>query len=147
MFKKWKEEWLKKNEYKLKGEYEAKLASLEKDYKEVLDLSNKVYSDSKKKYQELTFQQAELDELSTRLGERKLALAHENEELKQQLKIAEAKSAPSSVWESAFTCGFSKAWEMMKLQQEGFEKVKKIVEDKAINDTLRRLNGNNKKAY
>ena len=152
MFDKWKQEWFLKKQAELDQEFrpqfERMVETFERTKKEHEEKFEAVYLESKKKYQELIFQQTEIEELSKRLEERKLALAHENEELKLQLKLAEAKSSPSNVWAEAFTCGFSKAWDMMMLQNEGMEKVKKIIEDKAISKTISglRLNGNNKTA-
>lgn len=151
LFDKWKEHWLRQNEDKLKTELEPRLNEIRSQFENTLKAEKErfdsIYADCKKQYEGLIFKQTEIDELSKRLDERKIALSRENEELKTQLRIIEAKASPSSVWTEAFTAGFNKAWDMMFLQQEGMEKVKKLIEDNAINETLSRmkLNGNYKK--
>lgn len=151
MFKKWKEEWFLRNQKSLETEFQSRFENItstfDKTMKEHEQKYQIAYEEAKKKYQLIIHQQDDINELSKRLEERKLALNHENEELKIQLKIIEAKSSPSNVWVEAFTAGFNKAWDMILLQNEGFEKVKKLIEDKAISETLGRLNGNNKKNH
>lgn len=55
---------------------------------------------------------------------------------------------PEEVYIHGFKEGFNKAWEMMlPLMVEGVSKSKKMIEDAAIQETLRRNFGNNKKNH
>ena len=147
MFKKWKEEWLDRNELKLAKEYESALNELKATLKATVDdeeaklISLKNSFDIKK--QSLIFSQNEVEEMTSRCDHKNRELARLNEELLTQIRIAEAKLSPEGVWAQAFTAGFNKAWDMMYLQNEGFDRVKKLVREEAINSTLGQRNGNN----
>ena len=152
MFKKWKAEWLDRNEFKLAKEFEKDLNELKSSFTQTRQDWTKKCADleteSQVEYQKLLMSQEEILELSKRLDDRKVELARINEELRQQLRISEAKASPSNVWAEAFTCGFNKAWDMViPIMSEGNERMKKLIEDKAITDTLRRMNGHNTKNY
>lgn len=55
---------------------------------------------------------------------------------------------PEEVYIKGFSEGFNKAWEMMiPLMMEGVENSKKVIRDMAIDETLRRNFGNNKKTH
>ncbi len=153
MFKKlinsWKQEWLEKNKLLLMVNHESDFAKMQSDFeklkKEHEEKFQLAYSEAKKKYEALTFQQAEIDELSKRLEERKLALARENEDLKIKLKLAEAKSSPSNVWVEGFTLGVSKTWDLlMPVMVGNVEALKKKIYEDATLESLSRLNGRKK---
>ena len=79
------------------------------------------------------------------LADRKLELIKADNELKDQIRLLEAKASPSAVWCEAFSQGMSKAWDfLLPGMQENMEKLKKKIHDDAIADTLERLNGHHK---
>ena len=103
MFKRLKELWLKSNEEKLKKEFEARLYSLKEQYEFQLRREESIY---KQKQDDLAYEQKRVDES-------KVALARCNEDLRQQIKLIEAKASPDQVWVSAFTSGFNTAYGSM----------------------------------
>ena len=134
MFKHLKEKWLSNQEKKLKDEFKERLDKL------WLDSTVKEHENKKKIEdieQRLSHQlnQLKLDEEVAQ--RRRDELAKESEALKEQLKLIEAKAHPSSVWCEAFGQGHSKAWESMKeVVYRDFENVKKMIYEKAVEETL-----------
>lgn len=61
---------------------------------------------------------------------------------------AEKELSPEEVYIHGFKEGFNKAWEMMMpVMMEGVLKSKKSIEDQAIQETIRRNNGNYQKTH
>ena len=59
---------------------------------------------------------------------------------------AQKEITPEEVYIKGFSEGFNKAWEMMvPLMMTGVNNSKKVIEDMAIQETLRRNFGNHKK--
>ena len=74
------------------------------------------------------------------VAKRKADLERTNQDLKEQIRIIEAKSSPSAVWESAFSLGFSKAWDMMLPHMvQGLDKLKETIREQEIEASLSRL--------
>ena len=65
------------------------------------------------------------------------------------LSIFSKRRLSEDIWMAGFKSGFTKAWDMMMpLMMDGVSKSKKLIEDKAINETLTRMaNGYNKKTH
>ena len=148
--KKWKDAWLDKHEESLAIEFESSLNELKSSFHKTLDEWNVKKSELEtsihNRQETICFQEKELDEISKRLEVRRQELNELNEDLKRQIVITEKRTSPSSVWTDAFTSGFNKAWEMMMpLMMDGVLKSKKFIEDQAIQETIRRNNGNYKK--
>lgn len=139
----WKKEWLEKNIAEITSSYQSELEST-KTY-----LEDKINSQKVKNQILLNNLKIEEEEIAYKLkilNDRKLEVIQKDNELKDQIKILEAKASPSSVWCEAFTQGMNKAWDLMfPVMSENIEKVKQAIYDKATTDTLARLNGNNKK--
>mgnify|MGYP001564776429 CR=1 FL=1 len=80
---------------------------------------------------------ADLDDIEKRIIDRKIELETANKELKEQIRLMEAKAKPDSVWIQAFGMGFSKAWDMsLPIMSDGIENLKEKIRTKAIDDTL-----------
>ena len=143
---KWKEEWWSKREsqliYEFSGMESVVKSSLENSLKKIKQQEEDLETISSR----LRIQEAECDETYRRVEERKLELSSKNEELLRTIRNIESQSSPSGVWIQSFTAGFQCAWGMMEpMMLEGMEHLKKSISDKAITDTLVRLNGNDKK--
>ena len=123
--------WIKEQENKLLSKYSSVIDELEKKFDESL----------KKKEDELRLQtstQYEVEQLNKRLEEKKIDLEKKNEELRQQIRVIEAKASPDKVWESSFSLGFSKAWDMMvPIMMNGMEKVKTQIKNSAHEDAMK----------
>lgn len=75
-----------------------------------------------------------------RLNDKKASLERANEELKTQIRLIEAKASPDNVWVESFSCGFSKAWDVMNpFIVQSVEQMKKYIERKSIDETLNNL--------
>ena len=67
-------------------------------------------------------------------------------ELKQKIKVLEAKAHPSEVWSQAFTLGVSKSWEMMlPIMTQNLDKVISKIKEDSVKEAIGRLNATNKK--
>lgn len=142
IFKKWKDEWLKKKEVDINLEFDSKIKSLMANWQNQL----KTAEDSiEAKKREMDLKELEIDIITKTLDERKIELQKTDSHLREQIRLLEAKASPTNVWCEAFSLGFSKAWDMMlPLQLDGIEKMKKSISDNAISETLRRMNANKK---
>ena len=154
MFKKWKKLWLEnriasiENEYRQKiedenSEYTNKLLRLKEQHRNMLDSSEKSNSALLKR---IELNEEELAYRLKTLETRNVELKQADNELKEQIKLLEAKAHPSNVWVEAFTLGINKCWDLLQpVYVENIEKMKKLIYDKATLETLERLNGNHKK--
>lgn len=142
MFNKLKEKWIKDREDSLKEEYKDRIESLYLSLNEREKSANDRIIELEKS---LEMRKAQLELDNEIIQRRRIELANESDILREQLKILEAKSHPSSVWTEAFSMGFSKAWDMMiPIMTEGVHKLKKQIEDQAIDETILRMNDNKK---
>ena len=92
------------------------------------------------KSRSLASREKDLQDLEQRVEARKLDLEKANEDLKEQIRLIEAKASPSNVWVESFTSGFSKAWDMMlPLMNDGITKLKQSLKDQAMDDAIRTI--------
>ena len=143
-FKKIKSKWLADKEAKLTEKYATELLKVENSLRgkqnEMIQLDQAALLGLEAKRKQLALEQAEVEDLQTRMDERKKELASINHELREQIRIVEAKGRPDQIWVTAFTAGFSKAWDMMApLMTDGVVKMRKTIHDQAIDETLRNL--------
>lgn len=154
MFDKWKEAWLKEHEEilrvqfvdqieRVQSEFEGKIrqrtvefqdeqAAKERELKEA-------FSRTEALIRGVNNRNADLEEDYKRIERLREETERERHNLKEQLKLIEAKAHPSSVWCEAFSQGFSKAWDMMMpFMTEGLQKVRKQIEAEAIENVLRK---------
>ena len=140
-FKKIAENWLESNKKKLEQVYKKDLAAVQEEYDNLLEAQRNQVDTLRQSILEqeetLSRKKEDVESLQTRVSDRQAELARLNEDLKTQIRLIEAKAAPDTVWTSAFSLGFSKAWDMMlPLMNEGFANSRKVIEDKAISATL-----------
>ena len=137
LFKNRLTKWLEARKKEVRLEYEQKEQFL------VSEISSKF--DEKKKEMierasELGRQDKDLADLERRVLDRKLELERVNEELKVQIRLIEAKASPDNVWTTAFSHGFSKAWDMMiRTMTHGIEKIKNSIKTQEIDASISRL--------
>ena len=82
----------------------------------------------------------DLEDLETRVLDRKKELERVNEELKVQIRLIEAKSSPDQVWASAFGQGYSKAWDSIRpLMDQGIDKIKETIRNEEIEASIPRI--------
>ena len=85
-------------------------------------------------------QEQDCEGLRQRLTDRQVELQRAQEEVKAQIRLTEAKATPDSVWLTAFSKGYEKAWESMwPVMLDGVQKVKQSIERQAIDATVSRL--------
>jgi len=153
LIEKWKNEWWIKKASELTKEYESKQSELtmklEQEMKrnvEQVELQRDIlYAKTKAEIEKGNILEAEVAYRIKNLEERKLELIKADNELKNQIKVIEAKAHPSTVWAEAFSSGFSKSWDMMMpLMMDGVNRSKKTLIDQAIQETII---GNNKKTH
>ena len=129
--------WWGKRRIAIQAEYDLK----EKDF---LDTYNKRYvalqGELNSKMETLERDKRSLDDVQTRVDDRQKELERVNAELKTQIRLIEAKASPDSVWQSAFSQGFSKAWDMMMpLMTQGIDKVKEKIRAEEIDASFPRI--------
>lgn len=80
---------------------------------------------------------AQVAAMESQCKDRREDLARTSTELREQLRLLEAKASPSHVWAEAFSLGFSKAWDMMlPLMKAGIGKSEQALFDEAVNAAL-----------
>ena len=133
----WKQSWLNSQESKWKEEYATKEAEWKKEIASLNESGDREASEIK---ETLDRTERDLDDLARRLQDKKEALEKANQELRDQLRLIEAKASPDSVWTQAFSQGFSKAWDMMlPIMSSGFDKVVERTRNESIDGALRNL--------
>jgi hypothetical protein len=130
MFKQWKEAWLKSQEETLKKEFAARLSSIKEQYEIQIRHMESLY---KQKQDDVAYE-------SKRVEDSKLALAKCNGDLRQQIKLIEAKASPDQVWVSAFTSGFNTAYQSMSaFLQKDVEVKRDLIRESAFNEAIGHL--------
>jgi len=104
------EAWVEQKEALLRAQYEPKLAGLENSLKESLQGVSALLDKANSK-KELVEQ--DLQYLEERLTDRRIELLKAEDDLKEQIKLLEAKAKPDSVWVTAYTAGFNRAMDML----------------------------------
>src|SRR3990167_6014586 len=132
-FKKIKDNFIKNEENRLREKYTGLI-----NQKEELYLAR--LRDLETREKELDFKRRDIEDLEKRLHDKKSDLEKANEEIRNQIRLIEAKASPSSVWVESFSHGFSKAWDMMMpIVNEGSEKLKNSIYRKATDETIGNL--------
>ena len=133
---------------KLSGNWKSKRKLIEDEF---IKKENELVASLTSKYAELELsihknneavlkKTQDLEELEKRVLDRRAELERANEELKTQIRLIEAKASPSNIWESSFTLGFSKAWDMMlPVMSNGLEKVKENIRNNEIEESFTRI--------
>lgn len=86
---------------------------------------------------ELQVKQRDADDLLRRVEDRKVELAQTHEELRQQIRLIEAKAKPDSVWVQAFSSGYARAWDtMLPLMMDGVQQSKGYLRQEALKAAL-----------
>ena len=151
---KWKEEWLIKHEAEILAEYASQEAHLRETLKS--DMNQKItlmeierdtlYAKTRLEIQKGEVLEEEIKYRLKNLEQHRLDLIEEDNNLKQQIKVIEAKSHPSGVWTEAFTLGMNKCWELMlPIMSDNVEKVKLKLKEDAAKEAIGRFNAANKK--
>lgn len=82
----------------------------------------------------------DIDDLQERVDDKKVELAKVNDELKIQIRLIEAKASPDAIWTSAFSQGFSKAWDTISpMMKSGIEKAKEKIRVQEIEESIPRI--------
>lgn len=147
LFSQFKNKWWEKREQSLKKEFAVKEIELLKD---LSDREHEVKSEIERKKQLLREERESIERVAKEnelyeslVHDRREELEKSNKELKDQIRLIEAKAKPDSVWVTAFTSGFNKAWDMMlPLMSDGFNKMKDKIKDDAIEDSIKAFNKN-----
>ena len=141
-------DWLAKQEAKLKVEFAPKLAAIQESCqsaeRSLLQQKNDLdrhKNDLDGRIQELERIKSQCDSQEIILKDRQVALEKANEELRTQLRLIEAKASPDSVWVEAFSLGYGKAWDTMAdIWQSGLAKAVEDARTNAIDQTIRNIN-------
>ena len=119
-----------KRDNELRAEYAKKEDAL-------LSELSRIESGIQERLLSLRIQERDVEDSELRVMDRKVELEKANTELKAQIRLIEAKASPDNVWCSAFSAGFTKAWDMMEpLMTEGVQKMKDSIRSHAIDETL-----------
>ena len=144
LFDRWKQEWWLKHAAGIAREYQHRqedlLRRLEAELQERQCKIEVEIRRGKVLEEEVTYRTKVLEE-------RKLELIQADNDLKNQIKVIEAKAHPSTVYVEAFSQGINKCWDMLiPVMSENIEKLKTKVKDDAISEAIQRLkNAPNKK--
>ena len=126
----WKTQWWSRREASLHSEFALREGELRARLLAGL-------TQLEEKERELKGLEADCTMGASRLEQRRVELAQANEDLREQLRLLEAKARPDAVWAEAFSLGFSKAWDMMlPIMTGGMERLKTAVRDAAIQETV-----------
>lgn len=126
----WKCEWLEKNKVELENE-------LEDRKKDFFKLKENIEHENDLLKKQLEIKNIELSMMIKNVDDRVLEIRKKDNELRDQIKLIEAKASPDRVWCEAFSLGFSKAWDMIeKVQMDGLLRARKVIEDRAINRAI-----------
>jgi hypothetical protein len=155
---------LDKREVELKGreiQLNQAIDTLESDYSKKIDSLRESFNQKLQSYEihresleckiasqtlKLEKDYAELERIQESFTSKKKFIEAKDAEINEQLRFLEAKSSPSNAYITGFNNGFSKAWDMMMpLMTDGITRAKKLIEDNAIQETIRRNNGHYKK--
>lgn len=146
LFSQYKNKWWAEREESLKREFAQKEVELLKDLhdkeREVLETVEQRKSSLKDERESVEKIAKENELYETLVHDRRIELEKANNDLKQQIRLIEAKAKPDSVWTEAFSLGFSKAWDMMlPLMSQGFENMKDKIRNDAIEESIKGYNG------
>lgn len=129
--------WWNEKSDKIKAEFDQKEKELFSSYNEKFISLSKELAD---RIEKLEKERRDLSDLGLRIDDRRKELEKVNDELKTQIRLIEAKASPDHVWESAFSQGFSKAWDMMvPLMKQGVEKTKEKIRQEEIENSFPRI--------
>lgn len=154
MVEKWKQEWWIKHAAELATEYQSRqfdlVKKLEEEMKsnvEQIELQRDIlYAKTKSEIQKGEILETEIVYRLKNLEDRKLELIKADNELKEQIKLIEAKAHPSAVWTEAFSLGVSKSWEMMlPIMTQNLDKVISKIKEDSVKEAIGRLHATNKK--
>lgn len=154
ILEKWKQEWWLKHASEMAKEYQIResglITSLEEEMKrniEKAELERDIlYAKVKGEIEKGKVLEEEVSYRSENLDGRRLELIQADNDLKEQIRILEAKSHPSNVWTEAFTLGVSKSWEMMlPIMTQNLDKVIAKIKEDSVKEAIGRLNVTNKK--
>jgi hypothetical protein len=135
VFQNVKKKWIESREKKMEEEFRPQLEAIRSQIEKTSD-------DLHARINRIRLEQAELESLEKRVQDRREDLNRVNQELRDQIRLIEAKAAPDQVWISAFQAGFNKCWDMMwEYQSEQVTKLREKIKSQAITETLERLNG------
>ena len=133
MIGQFKKRWMERQE----AIWQAQYHETEQDWKKKLD---DLDSGLKLKAELLQRDQASLDDITKRVQDKREELERANQELKEQIRLIEAKASPDSVWVEAFSQGFSKAFDMASvIHQKGLDKLLEQARDSAIDQAIASL--------
>ena len=129
---------------KLKKWWNEKKVAIQEEYdvkeKELVEKIVGYENQIKERVEILERKKRDLEDDERRVQDRKEELERVNSELKNQIRIIEAKCSPSNIWETSFSQGFSKAWDMMiPIMKEGLDKAREKIRDEEIEASLPRV--------
>ena len=142
MWQKLKAQWLASQEVKLQAEFAPQLQHLQATLQENETALSTRLARVTQEAQDVEVRSRDVRDLEQRLQDRKEELARQNDELRTQIRLIEAKSSPDSVWVEAFSRGYEKAWETMwPFFESNLTRVKEVIRRVAIDETLQNLHG------
>lgn len=145
LFSQFKNKWWAKREASLKEEFAQKEEALlrdlvhkEHEVMEEVESRRAVLERERESLMKLAKENEHYEKL---VEDRRVDLERSHAELKEQIRITEAKARPDTIWTSAFSSGFNAAWNMMMpLMSEGFNRMKDKVRNDAIEGSIRNFN-------
>lgn len=136
--------WWNKRRDDIKASYD----QMESDYISELELKkntmiarmDEVRFEIEDRLKKLEREKEEVAFQESRVRDRQAELARINDELKQQIRLSEAKASPDNIWTHAFTQGVSKSWDMMiPIMMDGIEKVKEAIRNQEVEASFPRI--------
>ncbi len=142
----WKRQWWLIRASELAVEFEAnKLDLIHRFQQEIKEIEASWKLTKEMALQRIALEQEEIKFKIESIEGRKRELAHLDTDVKNQIKMMEAKSNPSFVWETAFTAGATKTWDLiMPLMTQNIEKLIKKIQEDATVEAIKRLQVNKK---
>lgn len=136
--------WWESRQFQIKEQFRIKeeemTKELERNYLKLKGDLSKGHDELKQKLRDIERETEQANYLKEKLSKEKEDLERANKDLRDQIKLIEAKARPDQVWASAFSEGFSKAWDMMQpLMTKGLDKMIESERAKEIENSVSRL--------
>ena len=137
----WKSKWLARQEATLQQEFQLRLQALQQAQEQQLQAVATQTAEVEVVLQKVERLKKAVADSEVLLQDRQIAVQHASEELRQQLRLLEAKASPTEVWSQAMAPGYRVALETLTpLMREGMSTMLDKVRQDAIDQTLKNIN-------
>lgn len=136
-----KTKWLARQEATLQQEFQPRLEALKAAQEVCLEVVARQTAEAEAALQKVERLRQSVADSEVLLQDRQVAVRQASEELRQQLRLLEAKASPTEVWSQAMATGYRAALETLTpLMREGMSTMLEKVRQDAIDQTVKNIN-------